>query len=196
MSRILFLVSVVTTCLVGLTAVGQGATAQDGTPTGLGNLPEGIGIERLADTASLPFASGDTSAGLARYTYGPGARLEISYPGPILAYVETGTLALDAVGLAVSVRQPQQVTVEATPGGGQSVSIRQEAGAPVAGASAEVATGGSIYAPDGALGPTRNPGDEPLVLLVVSFVTQPTTGVMSATAMATTGPLATPTQTP
>lgn len=179
----MFLVSVVAAALVGFVDLGEGAAGQDGTPAGLEDLQEGIVVEHLAGTAGWPFGPPQTSANLARYTYAPGARLELPDPGPVLAYVEAGALSLEAVGPSVSIRQPGEETVLATPGGGQFVSSRQEGAAPAAGERAEVRAGGSAYAPNGTLGPTRKAGDSPLVLLVVAFVPQPG-GAMSATAVA------------
>ena len=100
------------------------------------------------------------------------------YAGPVLVYVEAGTLGLDDVGEHVSILYPREERVVGTPEGGREIVVRQVSEAPAAGGSAEIEGGGSAYAVDGDLGPTRNAGDESLILLVVGFVTQPETAEM------------------
>lgn len=166
----IILILALTLCLP---AASQSSSLQETTPGGIGDLPAGITLEHLATTPSLPFAPAGTSAAVTRYRYEPGAGIELRFPGPVLVSVETGTLALEAVGAAVSIRYAPEATMVGTTSAGRDVRVRGAAEAPAAGAPAEVAAGGSVYAPDGDLGPSRNAASEPLVLLVVTFVTQP-----------------------
>lgn len=179
--------------VVGAGGVGRWAAAPDATPGSFGDLPAGITLEHVATTPSLPFASAGTSAAVTRYRDEPGAGIELRFAGPVLVSVETGTLVLEAVGPAVSIRHAAESTEVGTTSAGRDVRGRGAAEAPAAGAPAEVAAGGSAYAADGDLGASRNAGSEPLVVLVVAFVTQPE--AVAATVMAPLGN-ATPSQTP
>lgn len=191
--RSVWRVAVAAMIVVGAAGIGRWAAAPDATPESFGDLPVGITLEHLAATPSLPFAPAGTSAAATRYRYEPGAEMDLRFPGPVLVAVETGTLALEAVGPAVSIRHAAETTVVGTASAGRDVRVRAEGKAPAAGAPAVVAEGGSAYAADGDLGASRNAGSEPLVVLVVAFVTQPE--AVEATVMAPLGN-ATPSQTP
>jgi hypothetical protein len=134
-------------------------------------IPEGIRIETLAAALDLPFRPRETVAVLQRYTYAPGAQLDLPYVGPVLMYVESGTLSLDGVGNQVDIVYPPDVVEQ--PLTGETIAESQVGEAPLVGEQAEVGMGGSVYAATGEIGPTRNGGDEPLVLLVVVFVSEP-----------------------
>ena len=137
----------------------------------LTEIPEGIRIENLAAAPDLPFPLREIGASLDRYTYAPGAQLEVPYVGPVLIYVESGTLSLDGVGNQVDIVYPPDVVEQ--PLTGEPIAESQVGEAPLVGERAEVGMGGSVYAATGDVGPTRNGGDEPLVLLVVLFVSEP-----------------------
>ncbi len=136
----------------------------------LGEVPEGITVEPLATASALPFGPGDVDAVLLRYTYAPGARLDVQYAGPILVYIESGTLSLEGVGEQVSILAPRHDIEQ--PLTGPRLGKRQKGKAPHVGSRAEVAAGGSVYAETGELGPTSNQGDDVLRLLVVQFVSE------------------------
>ena len=133
-------------------------------------IPEGIRIETLAAALDLPLRPRETVAVLKRYAYAPGAQLDLPYVGPVLIYVESGTLSLDGVGNQVDIVYPPDVVEQ--PLTGEPIAQSQVGEAPLVGEHAEVAMGGSVYAATGEVGPTRNGDDEPLVLLVVLFVSE------------------------
>ncbi len=134
-------------------------------------LSDGVTIDYLATTGFLPFRPRPEMATLERYTYQAGVDLDRPYVGPVLVYVERGALTLDAVGPAVSIMEPQEVVKE--PLTGSTISSRQSGKVLASGSPASIHVGGSAYAEDGDLGPTRNASIEPLVLLVVTFVVGP-----------------------
>lgn len=103
---------------------------------------------------------------LARYTYQPGGYINLpySYPAPVAYYVESGTLTLEAAGPNVRVVEVQRA---ATPESWQGMTVQ---GA-TAGVHYEVTADNYVYAMDGNLGPTRNDGNEPLVVLAVFLQT-------------------------
>lgn len=136
----------------------------------LSELPEGIGIEWLAVAPELPFRPKETGAFLQRHTYAPGAQLELPFVGPVLMYIESGTLTLDRVGNEVAVVYPAKI-VEQPLTGNQLAKLQESEALPV-GSHAEVGAGGSVYAMTGEVGPTRNAGDDALVLTVVLFVSE------------------------
>lgn len=140
------------------------------------DLPEGIQIEALAAAPDLPFRPSETSAFLMRYTYAPGAQLEVPYTGPVLAYVESGTLSLERIGSRVSILYPADI-IDGQQERGR-IAKRQVGEAAPVGGKAEVGSGGSVYAETGELGPTRNASSDPLILLIVQFVSEsPSEGV-------------------
>ena len=128
----------------------------------------GMQIEvRRSDGSAVP-----ASVTLARYSYQPGGRISLPYPypGPVAYYVESGTLTLEAIGPNVRIVEVKRRT-----------STEQSEGMTVLGPSMltaggryEVAADNFDYALDGNLGPTRNDGSEPLVVLAVFL--QPQSG--------------------
>jgi hypothetical protein len=134
-------------------------------------VPEGIRIEALASAPELPFGPGDTTAVLFRYSYAPGASLEVPYVGPVLVYVESGTLTLDAVGEDVELLYAENVVEN--PLSGEPISRSQVGEVNPVGGRATLEAGGSAYASAGDLGLTRNAATGELVLLVVQFVSEP-----------------------
>ena len=150
----------------------------------LDEVPAGITVEPLAAASDLPFGSGDGDAVLLRYTYAPGARLDVPYAGPILVYIESGTLALEGVGDHVSILAPPHDIEQPLTGG--RLGKRQKGTATLAGSRVNVEAGGSVYAETGELGPTSNQGDSNLVLLVVQFVSE--SAPVDVTKIAIAGP--------
>ena len=152
-------------------AIAQG---HDATP--IANPLSGVAVERLTDTPPLPFRPRETTAALARYTFEPDGRVEHPYPGPVLVYVESGTLTIEGVAAFFSILNPRTEIVRGTSEPGEEASFEQIGEAPPEGADAEIPAGGSAYAADGVLGVMRNAADAPLVLLVVAFATYETWG--------------------
>lgn len=152
----------------------------------LSEVPEGIQTELLAAAPELPFGPGESAAFLLRYRYAPGAQLEVPYVGSVLIAVESGTLSLDGVGNEVSVLYPADVTEQ--PLTGMRISKRQVGEALPVGSSAEIGTGGTVYALTGEVGSTRNAGEEPLVLLVVLFVSEIRSGDVTSVVVEGTPP--------
>lgn len=148
-------------------------------------MPPGITIECLADAPAVPAQLRPTSVALARYTYQPGATLDLTFPGAVVVYVETGTLTLEHLGQRVAVASPPEAVdpgssppIVSAGGGikiqhaqqGDGSAVRQTIEPPPAGSMATLDEGGSVEAPDGVLGPSRNAAEQPLVLLVVTVV--------------------------
>ncbi len=151
--------------------VGSQAVAQDRGATPRAEPLVGVTVEELTNSPPLPFRPRDTTAMLARYTFEPDGLVNYPYPGPILVYVESGTLTLEGVGPSVSILHPPREIVRATTDAGPEVAVEQIGESPAEGDAAEIAAGGSAYSADGALGTMRNVTDAPLVLLVVAFAT-------------------------
>jgi hypothetical protein len=141
--------------LVGVLPPVLPSAAQVATPTP--DASPGVQVEALVGTPSLPVLPPDTSLTVQRITYQPGATSELAYPGPVLYYVESGLLA-----------------VPFSPGGGRAIlDAGDEPPRPrPSGTGGEVVltAGQAILANSGDLGPTRNPGDEPAVVLAVLLV--------------------------
>lgn len=134
-----------------------------------GDLPEGITLELLAAAPGSLDQSREAETFLLRYTYQPGARLDLPYPGPLLVFVEEGTLTLEQVGSNVSVIPP--VALNDQPLAEKQSRKKHRGNAMPIGERVELPAGGSAYAETGDLGPTSNEGSDELVLLVVQFVT-------------------------
>ncbi|HEU0114372.1 MAG TPA: hypothetical protein VFQ80_06840, partial [Thermomicrobiales bacterium] len=109
----------------------------------------------LTETGPLPAIPAGASAGLRRITLAPGEALDIGYVGPTLYYVEQGTLGVDPEHHRLAF-----VGSDST-GGKHSIDI---------GRHGEVPAGIGVYTADGNLGPTRNAGDEDLVILALLIV--------------------------
>ena len=124
----------------------------------------GVTAETLADQPPRPLAPPVATTRLIRYTYQPGGRLAYPFPGPVTFYVDSGVLGLEAAGPAVTVTVVEDLG--ATPGAEQALtSLGPGMGA--AGGRFTLHAGDYVYAADGDLGPTRNAGDQPLVVLAL-----------------------------
>lgn len=148
--------------LVMTGTVGAMAQAAPATPTPWSPqaIPPGITVEPLANTPPLPYGPPTTTAGLQRITYAPGAALDLHYHGPVLYAVVQGALTVE-VG-------DRHVVIEAVgQAGGHALG-----GAGVAHGIAVLTPHHAVYAEDGYFGPTRNAGDEPLVVIAVLIVPQ------------------------
>jgi len=125
---------------------------------------------------------------LVRYSYAPGGMVSLPYPypGPVVYYVERGTLGLSAIGPAVTI---VHVTSRGgTPGTYRSATVL---GPPVLTPSGRytVAAGDYVYAMDGRLGPSYNAGAGRLVVTAAFLQPMP---VMVRTPIAAPGTPSTP----
>ena len=141
--------------------------AQAITPTPAGDARVGVSVERLASTLAgqtVPARSGVT---LDRYTYQLGASVALNFTGPVLLYVERGTLQIERAGILLTLTSgPFPSPNPGAPGGPAGNVARQHR--PLApGAAATLNPGDSLSATDGNVGATRNAGDGPLVLTVL-----------------------------
>lgn len=110
-------------------------------------------------------SSAPASVSLVRYTYDPGGYLALPYPypAPVAYYVEGGTLTLEAIGPEVRIAE-----VDRNPDAGADTETLVLGPATLnVGGRYEVAAGNFVYAMDGNLGPTRNDGSTPLVVLTI-----------------------------
>ena len=125
---------------------------------------EGVEVDGITEMPSLPALPAGASVGLQRLTFEAGGHLEVPYQGPTLFYVERGTL-----GLGPEARHLAYI-VSGDADGGRS--------APRIGRNDEtrVTRGVAVYAEDGDLGPVRNAGDDPLVVLALLVVPAPGPG--------------------
>lgn len=137
-----------------------------------------VTVERLATTPPLPFAIEPTTATLERIVIAPGADSETSFAGPVLLYVEEGTLQVDWDRHRLGIVQT-----------GDQVAIRGEQKL----RKGTVPAGFGVYSADGNPGPLVNGGDSNLKLLAVLFVPQPIDEEDGFTMSATAGPAASPT---
>lgn len=153
-------------CLVGFALVGSAATvgASEGSPVATPSVfPPGITFERLASSPpgqlGLPGPNGPGTMieVLARITYAPGAAFDFHAPGPILYFVERGSL---------TVQLNLGHTVLVIPGHGPVVhsSTTFHLGQPIT-----VTTGNGIYADDGYIGTTRN-NERTLLTVLVTYL--------------------------
>jgi hypothetical protein len=128
----------------------------------------------LTETGPLPAIPAGATAALRRIVIAPDETIDITYLGPTLYYVVHGTLGVEPD------RPLRFVRLDGAPGRG---------GMPI-GRNGEVPAGIGVYAVDGDLGPTRNAGDDDLVILALLIVPQPSGGAIEqasgeATAVAT-----------
>ncbi|MCC6315495.1 MAG: hypothetical protein IT337_15955 [Thermomicrobiales bacterium] len=141
---------------------------------------DGVSIERLAFTPPLPFAMEPTTASLDRIAIEAGSALNLPDIGPVLIYIEQGTLDFD-------LRQHPVSIVKA--GGDSDKASQRKVG------RGQIPAGYGVYSADGDLGAPKNSGGEDVVLLAVWFVAQlPEAGYESAggAATAVTGPARSP----
>lgn len=145
--------------LVALTAAAGAHEPTGGTPATPHERAafEGVTFESLASTPPLPLGPPPTSAEMQRITFEPGATLALPYHGPVLYYVERGTLGLDLDG--------RQLTFTGV-GQGEPFGVQE-------GREIQLSVGQAVYAEDGDLGPVRNAGSEPLVILALVMVPEP-----------------------
>jgi hypothetical protein len=118
---------------------------------------DGVTIEDLAQTLPLPVTEAPTTATLQRIVMVPGATLERDYHGPVLFYVERGTLLVD----------PDRHRLAIIQSGDDSGRVDRGIG------RGKIPAGYGIYSVDGSPGRMQNSGDEELVMLAVLFVPQP-----------------------
>jgi hypothetical protein len=136
------------------------ATAITRTDLIVASQSEDVQIEKVFGTPVLNPLPPDTSISLWRLTLQPGASYDVVYPGPVISYVESGSLA---------VQEPRsgspQVLLYSGP----------ETSPPPLGADRRdsvLPPGYAVLAENGAIGPIRNPGSEPTVVLLVHLVPQ------------------------
>lgn len=138
--------------------------------------PEDVGVEQLFNTPPIAQLPPDTSVSLSRVTLQPGGSRNVRGAGPVVYYVETGSLAL---------REPRDDSP-------QVLMYSGPAGTPPPlgsdGRDAVLPPGYAVLVEDGVLGPIRNPGDGPLVLLALGFVPEHLEQGESTTARATAVP--------
>lgn len=134
-----------------------------------------VTVERLASTPPLPFATEPTTATLERIVIAPGADSETTFAGPVLLYVEEGTLLVDWDRHRLAIVQT-----------GDQVAIRGEQEI----RKGVIPAGFGIYSADGNPGPLANSGETNLKLLAVLFVPQPIDEGDEITMSATAGPSA------
>lgn len=134
-----------------------------------------VTVERLATTPPLPFAIEPTTATLERIVIAPGADSETTFAGPVLLYVEEGTLKVDWDRHRLGIVQT-----------GDQVSIRGEQKL----RKGTIPAGFGVYSADGNPGPLANSGDTNLKLLAVLFVPQQLDQGDAITMSATAGPTA------
>ncbi len=166
--------------LAALAAAAAAHESPTGTPAPLQEPAafEGITFESLASTTPLPFGPPPTSAEMQRITFEPGVTLALRYQGPVLYYVERGTLGLDLDG--------RQLVFTGV-GQGEPFGVQE-------GQEIQLSVGQAVYAEDGDLGPVRNARSEPLVILALVIVPEPAGVGESETAedVAIPGPATTP----
>jgi hypothetical protein len=137
-----------------------------------------VTVEHLASTLPLPFAPEPTTAGLERIAVAPGASLDFVFAGPVLFYIEQGTLHVDT--------ERHQLAIVQT---GDQKMIRGDQKV----RRGTIPAGFGVYSADGNPGAMQNVGDENLIMLAVLFVPQPTDDEGAETYEATAvAPRATP----
>jgi hypothetical protein len=128
--------------------------------TGAREIAEGVVWEPIIDTPHDPRDEINVSVGLSRYTLQPGAMLDLvallgyGYAGPVQYYVEQGVMT---------------ITVTPESHFGYTMTHAPDLRIPSEG-EAEIPERAAVYAPTGEIGPVRNNGDEPLVILVIAIV--------------------------
>ena len=132
-----------------------------------------VTVERLAATPPLPFALEPTTASLERIVVAPGASSETAFNGPVLLYVEEGTLKVDWDRHRLAIVQT-----------GDQIAIRGEQKI----RKGTIPAGYGVYSADGKPGPLLNVGDTNLKMLAVLFVPQPLYESEGETMSATAGP--------
>jgi hypothetical protein len=117
-----------------------------------------VTVERLAATPPLPFAPEPTTATLEQIVIAPGASSETVFSGPVLLYIEEGTLMVDWDRHRLGIVQTgDQKAIRGEP------KIRK----------GTIPAGFGVYSADGKPGPLLNAGDTNLKMLAVLFVPQP-----------------------
>jgi hypothetical protein len=135
----------------------QGTNAAISTPLALGESNGAIQMN-LTETPPLPEVPSGATAVLRRITLAPGATLDVTYHGPVLYYVEQGTLGVDMKNRRLAI-------VQSCGANDCGTRINERRG--------EIQTGLGVYAADGDLGPTRNVGDQDLIVTALLIVPQP-----------------------
>ena len=140
-----------------------------------GYVLEGVEVEGFPDLGPLPRLEAGATVGVQRLTFEIGGHLDLPYQGPTLFYVERGTLGLPADGRRRL----------AFPAGGDASRGRPLPPTAVDG-EIRLTTGQGVSAEDGDLGPVRNAGDGPLVVLALLVVPAPGPGEYESESAETT----------
>ena len=121
---------------------------------------ERVTIEHITGTPPFPGQKMWVHVGLQRITFEPGGLLHLPYVGPTLFHVESGLLEYQPAGRRLSfiATGNEAGTRGLRLGKGEAVQLRP---------------GVALYAEDGDLGPIRNAGPEPLVVLALIVVSEP-----------------------
>lgn len=155
-------------CLVGLVltlvsaVAGTATRAPTATPSAF---PPGITFEPLVESPPGPLGlPGPDGPGtmievMARITYAPGASFDFHVPGPILFYIEQGTLTVQLNQGHVGLVTPGRIPIAHSGTAARGIE-------PVT-----VPAGQGIYADDGYIGATRNNGPTPAVVLTTYLYT-------------------------
>jgi hypothetical protein len=136
---------------------------------------EGVTFDRLAETLPFPPATDPTTVSLNRITIEPHSVLDMRFLGPVILYIEQGTLNVDL----------EQHHLAISYSGDHADAARQRF------RRGNIPQGYGVYSADGDTGPLRNNTEELVILLAVFVVPQPAgnSETLSATAVV---PVATP----
>lgn len=162
---------------IGLAVAGAGFAAIGlrslASPLAIQIETQEVAIEDLAFTPPLPFASEPTTVSLERIVVAPNASMDETFSGPVLFYIEQGTLNVNV--------ERNRVAIVQTDDQKQTRSDQKVRGG-------NIPAGYGVYSADGNPGRLQNVGSDDLVLLAVLFVPQPMDAgqavVVSATAVA------------
>lgn len=155
-------VGVVGLALVLVAVAAATGSAPAATPTAF---PPGITFERLAASppGSLglpgPHGPGTLTEVMVRITYASGAVFAFHAPGPILYYIEQGTLTIQL--------NPGHTAIVLHDGSSGHSSFTFHGNQPIT-----LSAGQGIYADDGYIGATRNAGQTAVVVLATYLVPQ------------------------
>ena len=163
--RILVPLLSVFSLLVLMVPLSAAQESHSPTPTALPGrgpreIAEGVVWEPILSTPRSPNDEVDVTVGLSRYTLQPGAVLDLvallgyGFAGPVEFYVEHGVMTLTAKRDNPFVYMNNHAPDLRVPSEGD----------------VDVPVLASVYVPNGEIGPVRNNGDEPLVILVIAIV--------------------------
>lgn len=167
--------TIIAACVVALVFPGSTALVS-GTQPELADQKqqdEGVSIQRLAATPPLPLWSDvPISVSLQRITYETGTDYHAQFAGPVLLYVEAGSLSIVYTGEPLTLMSGPEVT--ATQAVGSNLARGDEI---------RLAHGESVLFPDGDTGMTRNNGQDQLVVLAMLIVPEVGSSQVEATAV-------------